>query len=116
MGLEPITVTLSSFEKLEILRTELKQCEQAAQDAERDLRAALRAVAVQRYLKSVAPFYNERPLPPEAAAAPELERKRQALYQVIQALRSQIPRLEANATGAPKAAPRSDKRRSRFEI
>jgi len=117
MGLDPITVTLSTFEKLEILRTEIKAREQELADTEKELRAALRSVATQRFLKSLAPYYNSVPLPPEAAAAPDLERKRHSLYQVIQAIRAQIPRLESTATGgAPVAGARTDKRRNRFEM
>ena len=119
MGLDPITVTLSTFEKLEILRTEVKVREQELADTEKELRAALRSVATQRFLKSLAPYYNSVPLPPEAAAAPDLERKRQSLYQVIQAIRSQIPRLEATAMGGGGGGGggvRSDKRRNRFEM
>jgi hypothetical protein len=119
MGLEPITVTLSTFEKLEILRTEIRILEQELQETEKLLRVALRSVATQRFLKSLAPYYNTSPLPPEAAAAPDLEDKRQALYQVIQAVRSQIPRLESMAmTQAGSSQPRGDARRNRnrFEM
>jgi hypothetical protein len=117
MGLDPITVTLSSFEKLEILRSEIKAREQDLTETEKDLRKALRAVATQRFLKSLAPYYNSVPLPPEAVAAPDLEAKRQALYQVIQAIRAQIPRLESTAMGAGGGGGgvRPEKRRNRFE-
>ena len=115
MGLEPITVTLSSFEKLEVLRIELKTREEELQGVERDLKTALRSIATQRFLKSVAPYYNDQGLPKEAASAPDLERKRQALYQVIQAIRSAMGKLESVAMSPGAAKPRSDGRRNRFE-
>jgi len=119
MGLEPITVTLSTFERLEILRSELKAREEELQGVERDLRNAMRAFATYKYLKSISPYYADRPAPPEVTAVPELDKKRQALYQVIQAIRAEIPRLESSAGGAPAqavpSAPRAEPRRNRFE-
>ena len=116
MGLEPITVTLTSFEKLEILRGELKTREEELKDAERDLRSAMRALAHHRYLKSISTFYAAQPVPTEAAMVPELDKRRQALYQLIGILRSEIPKLESAAVsrGAAPAA-RVDNRRTRFE-
>jgi hypothetical protein len=118
MGLEPLNVTLSSFEKLEILRSELKEREAELQKVEQTLRTALRELATFRYLKSVSPFYSTRATPPEASSVPELEKRRQALFQLIQTLRSEISRTEAAASGgkpAPPASNRGEVRRSRFE-
>ena len=112
MGLESMTVTLTSFEKLETLRGELKTREEELQDVERDLRSALRALGIHRYLKSVSPFYGARPAPPEAASVAELEKRRTGLYQVIQILRAEVPRLETMVSGA--APPRTEGRRNRF--
>jgi hypothetical protein len=115
MAFEPITVTLSTFEKLEILRGELKAREEELQNVERELKNALRMLATHRYLKGVSPYYARRPTPPEAAAVPEIEKRRQALYQVIQAIRAEVPRLEAAAAGRQPPPPRAARRRNRFE-
>ena len=114
MGLEPITVTLTTFEKLETLRAELKTRQEELQNVERDLRAAMRSLATHRYLKSVSPFYAAVPPPPEATAAADLEKKRQALYGVIQSIRGEIPRLEA-AVSSSAPSPRREVRRNRFQ-
>lgn len=113
MALEPITVTLSTFERLEILRAELKAREEELQQVERELRDAMRALATYKYLKSLSPYYADRPAPPEIATAPELEKRRASLYQVIQVLRAEIPKLEAAASGSSPQRP--EPRRNRFE-
>ncbi len=114
MGLDPITVTLTSFDKLETLRTELKIREEELQSVERDLRNAMRAFAVYRYLKTVSPFFGTLPPPSEAAAAAGLEKQRQALYGVIQTIRGEIPRLEATVSSS-EAPQRREGRRNRFQ-
>ncbi len=110
MSPDQLSVSLTTFEKLETLRTELKEREQEMQKVERDLNTALRALATYRFLKGIAPFYANRPAPPEATAVPELEKRRQSLIQVVQAIRTEIPRLEAAAVSGkaprPAQAPR----------
>jgi len=117
MGLDPVTVTLTTYEKLETLRTELKIREEELQKVERDLRSAMRALAVHRYLKTVSPFYGTLPPPQEAATAPGLEKQRQALFAVIQTIRTEVPRLEAavSSPGAGAAPARREGRRNRFQ-
>ena len=115
MGLDPVSVTLTTFEKLESLRTELKVREEELQSVERDLRSAMRALAMHRYLKKVSPFYGTLPPPEEAATAPGLEKQRQALYAVIHTLRTEIPRLETAVSVPAAASPRREGRRSRFQ-
>ena len=114
MGLDAITVTLNTFEKLEILRGELKAREELLQKVEKELRDAMRSLATHRYLKSVSPYYASRPTPPEAASVAELEKRRQALYQVIQEIRAAVPRLEVSVPGQGQPAPHQGGRRSRF--
>ncbi len=116
MPLEPITVTLTTYEKLEILRGELKVREEELKTVEHELRLAMQALAQHRYLKSLCTFYTHQPAPAEAATVPDLDKRRQALFQVIAALRAEVPRLESAAVsgvGAP--PPRIDNRRTRFE-
>ena len=116
MGLEPITITLTTYEKIEILRSELKAREEEFKNLEHELRGAMQALAEHRYLKSLSTFYAKQPVPPEAAAVPDLEKRRQALYQLIAAVRSEIPKLESAAvSGTAPPPPRSEKRRARFE-
>ena len=117
MGLEPITVTLSTYEKLEILRIELKVRQEELRNVEHDLRGAMRALAQHRYLKSLSTFYGGQPAPGEAGKVPELDKRRQALYQVIAAIRAEVPKLESAALSSASAPPppRLGKRRPRFE-
>jgi len=108
-------VTLTSFEKLETLRTELKIREEELQGVERDLRSAMRALAIHRYLKTVSPFYGTVPPPEAAAAVSGLEKHRQALYAVITSIRGEIPRLEATVSAPAAPASRIEGRRNRFQ-
>ena len=114
MGLDPITVTLTTFEKLETLRAEMKVREEELQAVERDLRGAMRSLAIHRYLKAISPFYSGMPPPPETATVAELEKRRLALYAVIQSLRAEIPRLES-AVSSASAPPRTEARRNHFQ-
>jgi hypothetical protein len=116
MPLDPITVTLTTYEKLEILRSELKVREEELKTVEHDLRMAMQALAQHRYLKSLCTFYTRHPAPAEVATVPDLEKRRQALFQVITALRAEVPRLEsAVVSGAGAPPPRVENRRTRFE-
>ena len=115
MGLDAVTVTLTTFEKVQILRGELKAREEELQAIEKNLRDALRSLTTHRYLKSISPYYAGRPAPAEAASVPEIEKRRKALYQVIQAIRAAAPRLEAAVPGKGQAqSAHGGGRRSRF--
>jgi hypothetical protein len=115
MGLDPVTVTLTPYEKLEILRAELKARDEEMQSVERELRRAMRTLATHRYLRLVSEFYASQPPPPEAATVPQLDKRRQALHQLIQALRTEIPKLESAAvSGQP--PPRAAGRVGRFDL
>ncbi len=115
MGLDPVSVHLTTYQKLETLRTELKIREQELQNVEHDLRSAMQVLAVHRYLKSVSPFYGAMPPPPEAATASGLEKQRQALYSVILTIRGEIPKLDAAVSAPATASPRLEGRRNRFQ-
>ena len=116
MALEPITVTLTTYEKIEILRSELKTREEELKTVEHDLRVAMQALAQHRYLKSLSTFYARQQAPTEAAAVPNLEKRRQALFQLIVALRGEVPRLESAAVSGVATPPsRFENRRTRFE-
>ncbi len=128
MGLEPVTVTLSSFERLEILRGEFKARAAELQETEKELRGALRELATHQYLKSVSPSYARRPVPQGAATVSELEERRRALHEILRAIGAAMPELErATGTGRPGRSPSrycpggtsrpapKQARRSRFE-
>lgn len=99
MGPEPIIVTLSAFEKLEIVRAELRARSEELAAVERELRSAARALESYRFIKTISPYYAQRPEPEEASRVPELEARRQALYQLLQTLKATVPRLEGTASG-----------------
>lgn len=116
MGLEPITVTLTTYEKLEILRGELKARQEEFKVIEHDLSEAMWALAQYRYLKSLSTYYTGQPAPEEAAKVPEMDKRRQAVFQVIAAIRAEIPRLESAAVSGTAPPPRrSGKKRAGFE-
>jgi hypothetical protein len=109
--------SLTPYEKLEILRSEVKAREEELQAVEKDLRGASRALATHQYLKSVSAFYGSRPAPPEAGKVTELVSRRHALLDVIRALRAEMPRVESAAVSGKKAAaaPPRQLGRARFD-
>ena len=104
MGLPPITVALTDFERLEILRHELELREQELQDAEKDVRRILYEVERQKYLASIHALFQQLPQPEEAANLPQLIANRDGLHQAIQAMKAALQALEAATRGAAPTA------------
>jgi hypothetical protein len=70
MGLEPIGVELTDFNKLELLRDEEERLSEELAGLEKSIRAAQTAVAEREYLASLSPYYSQASA--EEAAAPRL--------------------------------------------
>ena len=116
MSLEPIEVNLNAFERLSILRRELQHLERECEEVEGRLRSSLEAEARRSYLASLSPYFRTREESAQEESDPaELSRRREAVHQALEAVRRQIPVLEAEiASGAaPAAAPRPSERAAR---
>ena len=107
MALEPMHVSLSAFECLAILRQELQTLEKALEDIERRLSASLEAQARAEYLGSLSSYFQTRAQAEEIEDAAKLEEERQAIHQALEAVKQQIPQMEAQAASGeePQAAP-----------
>jgi hypothetical protein len=94
MSLPPITLQLSKFEQLEILRLEIETREEELRNIEKSIRQILWELERQKYLKSLSPFFEQLTLPEEAARLPDLEAYRVALGDAIETIRAGVAALE----------------------
>src|SRR5258708_618497 len=100
MALPTISVQLSKFEHIEILREEIEAREKELQESERKIREILWASEKQRYLKSLHPFFlTALQDSPEAAQIPQLHIRREALFQALEIMRAQLAQVEAETAG-----------------
>ena len=106
MALPPISVQLTKFENIEILRIEIEAREEELKVSEKTIRALLYEIEKVRYLKSLHPFFLQIPDPPEAATVPQLHTKREALNQAIETMKAHLAQLEGETLGqtAPPSA------------
>ncbi len=110
MGLEPIQVNLSIFEKLEILRQEIDLREEELKEAEKSIRQILHEIERQKYLQTVHPLFQHLPPPAEAANLPQLHSNREALHQALLAMKASMQAIEAETGGRPQKPPADDLR------
>ena len=98
MSLQPIDVTLSSFECLSILREELQLLERERSEIEVRIRESKEILARQEYLGSISAYFGTRPVeePPEDAVA--LEQQRALIHEAFVLIEQQIPLLEGEAS------------------
>jgi hypothetical protein len=106
MALPPITVQLSKFEQLEILRLEIDAREDELRELEAKLKAILYDVEKRRYLLSIHGFFQEVEPHPEMVNYQNLAQRRDILGQAIETLKSHLTALEAETgtTGAARPA------------
>ena len=91
---EPIEINLNSFERLAILRQEMQNLEKELEKAEGGLRICLESQARREYLSSLSAYFSKRG-DAEAGDPDELARRREEIYQALEAVRAQIPVLES---------------------
>ena len=97
MGLEPIRVELSDFQKLGLLRDEEERLSEELAEVEKTIREQLLAAAGQQYLNTLASYYASREggaAGADAAQVPELEARRQLIHQALEVVRVQREGLE----------------------
>lgn len=106
MGLAPISVELTDYEKIEILRHEIELREEELSEAEKSIRSIMYELERQRYLGTIHALFQQLPQPEEAAALPQLQANREGLSQAIQTMKAALQALEgAMAGAAPQGAP-----------
>lgn len=109
MALDPNRVELTKFEQLEILRHEEETLTEKSRETERAIADIQYQVARLRYLQSVDPYYHLLPPPEGLKQLPEWEKMRRDVTRALEAVRTQISLLEADASvkaGPPPGTPR----------
>jgi hypothetical protein len=101
MGLEPISVELTDFNKLELLREEEERLTAELADVERDIREALLQAARRDYLMSLSPYYAAKAQEgADASKLKELQSRRQLIHGAVEVVSAQRQQYEG-ALGAP---------------
>ena len=105
MALPPITVQLSKFEQLEILRGEIELREGELKTAEKQIKDCMFELERQRFLQGVHAVFQQLPPPEHAANLPQLNANRQVLADAIETMQAMMKQLEGETVG--QAAPAS---------
>jgi len=101
MNLAPITVELSNFAQIEILRDQIEQFEEELKKTEVKIREILYEEAKQRYLRSVHSIFQHGQAPASSKEFPELNAMREALAGALEALKAALASLEAVSGPVP---------------
>ncbi len=124
MGLEPISVELTDFNKLELLREEAERLGEELAEVEKSIRDIMLAAEKRAFLISLASYYGKlkEGAAEDAAKLQELDSRRQLTHAALQVVKSHAAQTEQNLgasapPGATKAAraPRGSSRSSGFE-
>jgi hypothetical protein len=124
MGLEPISVELTDFNKLELLREEEERLGEELAEVEKSIRDIMLAAEKRAFLMSLASYYAKLKdgAAEDAAKLQELDSRRQLVHAALQVVRSHVAQTEQSLgasapSGASKAAraPRGSSRSSGFE-
>ncbi|HYG74352.1 MAG TPA: hypothetical protein VEK08_05040 [Planctomycetota bacterium] len=99
MPAAPISVQLSKFEHIEILRSEIEAREEELKQTERQIREILWELERQQYLQSLHPLFQKLEAPKDAANLQQLNGMRDALTDAIQIMKHSLAALEAETAG-----------------
>jgi hypothetical protein len=112
MGLDPISVELSDFNRLEVLREEeARLCEELV-EIEKQMRGRMLARAEAEFLMQLSPYYATKQEEVASNDVSELEARRQLINSAIEAVKAQREAFEqalAGQTPGGGAAPKSAK-------
>jgi len=106
MPTPPITVQLSKFEQIEIVRLEIGTREEELRQTESKMRDVLFDIERLKYLKSLHALYQQQQTP-EAAKLPELQARREALRGALDALQAAMDALQKETAGQVPPPPRA---------
>jgi hypothetical protein len=104
MPLAPITVQLSHFEQIEILRHEIEQFEEELKKTESRTRDVLYQVEKQRYLQTIHPVFQHSQAVADSNQLSELYTARETIASALEAMKAALAQLEAIAGPAPAAS------------
>jgi hypothetical protein len=95
--LTPITVQLTAFQQIEILRQEIEQFEEDLKKTEARIREVLYQGEKHRYLTTLHPVFQQTAAPRELQELPELNGTRESLAAGLEAMRKALVELQASA-------------------
>ena len=95
----PITLQLSKFEQIEILRAEIEKREEELKQIERQMREVLFELERQRYLQTVHAMFHEMPQPEQATNMPHYAVAHDTLSEAIEAMHATLTRLQSETAG-----------------
>lgn len=114
MGLEPISVELTDFNKLELLRDEVESLTEKLAEAEKSIRDAMLAAARREFLMSLSPYYASVPAGDvDVARLQELHAQRQLVGSALEVVEAQYQQFEQALGGAPQGAETPGRRSDR---
>lgn len=101
MPLAPISIQLSNFQQIEILRDQIEQFEEELKKTESRIRDVLYQVEKQRYLRTVHSIFQQLADAPDSQALPELHVTREALADALDVMKTSLASLEATSGPTP---------------
>lgn len=99
MPAQPISVQLSKFEQIEILRLEIEARQEELKKTEHQIRDCLYEMEKQRYLQSIHALFQSLTPPAEAANLGHHNAMRDALVDAIQTMESALTALQGETAG-----------------
>jgi chromosome segregation ATPase len=99
MPAPPITVQLTKFEQIEILRAEIDARESELKQLERQVREILFEMERQKLLQSLHAVFRELRPPADAVNLPQLQGRREAITEAVQVLQASLANLERETVG-----------------
>jgi hypothetical protein len=94
-----LSVQLSKFEQLEILRSEIEARQEELKKADSQVREILYEMERQRYLQGIHPLFQQLTPPAEAANLAQWNAHRDALTDALQFMESTLNALQAETAG-----------------
>ena len=99
MAAPPITVQLTKFEQIEILRAEIGSREEEMRKTESQIREVLFEIERQKYLQTLHPLFAKLQPPQDVANLPHLQTYRETLRGAIQIMEAALAALEKETAG-----------------
>ena len=105
MALPPISIQLSKFEQLEILRSEIELREGELKQVEKQIKECMWEVERQKFLQAIHPVFQQLAPPDTASTLPQLNANRDVLADAVAVMQERLARVESETAG--QAAPPS---------
>ena len=118
MALPPITVELTVFAKIEILRQEIEKRKEELKETEKTIRQVMTELERQKYLKSLHALFQQIEDPPQAAQLNDYVAYRDAVSEAVAIMQQTLTQLETETKGAtpsPGAGGQADASNVKFD-